>query len=98
MSESGVDMWKNIFSKDLLTKRFGDKVIQFPEHIDRIYSHKHELGDYPVLNSGEAMNFFRILPLLITKNNLENILLMGTKDKLSKADRDLIERNEKKLN
>ncbi len=95
--EEKSNIWRNEFRKDLLVRRFGDKVIQFPEHIDRIYSQKQELGDYPILNSDEAMNFFRVLPLLITKNNLENILLMGTKEKLSKADRELIERNEKKV-
>jgi hypothetical protein len=97
MSNNGSIVWENTFNKDLLVRRFGEKVIQFPEHIDRIYSHKQELGDSPVLNSDEAMNFFRVLPLLITKNNLENILLMGTKDKLSKADCELIERNQKKV-
>lgn len=88
---------KNIFKKDTLVRRFGEKCIKFPEHIDRIYSHKQELSDYPILNSGEAINFFRVLPLLVTQNNLENILLMGTKDKLSKADYELIERNKKKV-
>jgi hypothetical protein len=97
MKASSDPRYRNDFEKKILVKRFGDKIIQFSEHIDRIYNHKQEIGEYPILNSDEAMNFFRVLPLLITKNNLENILIMGTKDKLSKTDRDLIERNERKI-
>lgn len=83
----------NDFDRKVLVERFGEGVIRFPDVVDRIYAHKQNLPNYTFLNSDEAIKFFNVLPLLITHNNLENILIMGAKDKLTLEEKQSVDRN-----
>jgi len=86
---------RNRFSKRILISKFGEQIIKFPEKTNEIYNGKKLLQKTQQLNSYEGLSFFKILPLLVTKQKLENMLFQGF-SQLAGTDFELINRNKKK--